>query len=176
MGWGVQDDSLTTLKTLEKHYHFEPWFRLGDKDMATHLLRAHLLHEGHSLTEVVAFMAQQIGVKPTLLPMCDEELPTTIVTRSMGELGFQEYFVKHQWQPILQSIRYNGNESSTISKSVQSALTEADMILIAPSNPWLSISPMLSIPGMRELIASCDVPTCSSNTCNWWCGCQRTNR
>lgn len=158
MGWGVQGDSLTTLETLEKHYHFEPWFRLGDKDMATHLLRTHLLREGHTLTEVVAHMAQQIGVKPTLLPMCDEELPTTIVTDSMGELGFQEYFVKHQWQPILQSIRYNGNKSSTISISVRSAFEEADIILIAPSNPWLSVAPILSIPGMRELIASCDVP------------------
>lgn len=157
-GWGVQGDSRITLDTLAAHYQFDPWFGLGDKDMATHLLRTHLLREGRTLTEIVAFLSSRIGVKPTMLPMCDEELPTTVVTQTMGELGFQEYFVKNRWQPILETIRYNGNEQATLSPSVQSALEFADIILIAPSNPWLSISPMLSIPGFRDLIASRDVP------------------
>lgn len=157
-GWGVQDDSRITLETLEKHYQFNPWFGLGDKDMATHLLRTHLLREGRTLTEIVAFLSQRIGVKPTMLPMCDEELPTTVVTKSMGELGFQEYFVKNSWQPILEIIRYNGNEKATISASVSKALELADIILVAPSNPWLSIAPMLSIRGMRDLIASRNIP------------------
>lgn len=157
-GWGVQGDSRITLDTLAVHYQFDPWFGLGDKDMATHLLRTHLLREGRTLTEIVAFLSSRIGVKPTMLPMCDEELPTTVVTQTMGELGFQEYFVKNRWQPILETIRYNGNEQATLSPSVQSALEVADIILIAPSNPWLSISPMLSIPGFRDLIASRDVP------------------
>ena len=157
-GWGVQDDSRIALETLVKHYQFEPWFGLGDKDMATHLLRTHLMREGLTLTEIVAFLSQRIGVKPTMLPMCDQELPTTVVTQSMGELGFQEYFVKNRWQPILESIRYNGNEKATISASVHKALESADIILIAPSNPWLSIAPMLSIPGMRDIIVSRNIP------------------
>jgi LPPG:FO 2-phospho-L-lactate transferase len=157
-GWGVQDDSTNTLETLEKHYHFEPWFRLGDKDMATHLLRTNMLNEGHTLTEVVTHMSRLIGVKPTLLPMTDMDVPTIVNTESMGKLGFQEYFVKHRWQPVIKSIRYDAHEKATITESVQSALESADIILIAPSNPWLSIAPILSIPNMRELITSCDVP------------------
>ncbi len=157
-GWGLQDDSTTTLTTLEKHYNFEPWFRLGDKDMATHLLRTDMLNEGHSLTEVVTFLSRQIGVKPTMLPMTDDDVPTIVETEDMGELGFQEYFVKHRWQPVIKSIRYDGHETASVSESVKSALESADMIIIAPSNPWLSIAPMLSIPDMRELILSRDIP------------------
>lgn len=157
-GWGVVGDTTTTLDTLEKHYQFEPWFRLGDKDIATHLLRTHLLGEGQTLTEAVEFLARQIGVKPTMLPMCDEPLPTVVVTKTMGELGFQEYFVKNRWQPILQSLRYEGHEETTISESVKTAIESADIILIAPSNPWLSLAPMLSIPQMRDLITSQNIP------------------
>lgn len=157
-GWGLQDDSVTTLSTLEKHYHFEPWFRLGDKDIATHLLRTHMLNEGHTLTEVVAYLSQQLGVKHTMLPMTDDDVPTIVETEDMGELGFQEYFVKHRWQPVIKSIRYDGHETATISESVRSALESADMIIIAPSNPWLSIAPMLSIPDMRDLLLSRDIP------------------
>jgi len=157
-GWGLQGDSTTTLDTLEKHYHFYPWFRLGDKDMATHLLRTNMLNEGYTLTEVVKFLSQHIGVKPTMLPMTDVDVPTIVETEELGELGFQEYFVKHRWQPVIKSIRYDGHEKATISESVRSALESADMIIIAPSNPWLSIAPMLSIPDMRELILSRDIP------------------
>jgi len=157
-GWGVNNDSRITLETLDKHYGFEPWFGLGDKDMATHLLRTHMLHEGKTLTEITQFLAEKIGVQPTLLPMCDEEVPTTIVTEDNEILGFQEYFVKHRWQPVIQSIRYENHEQATISDSVQSAVELADLILIAPSNPWLSISPILSIPHLRDLVQSRDVP------------------
>ena len=117
-----------------------------------------MLNEGHLLTDVVRFLSQQIGVQPTMLPMTDNDVPTIVETQEMGELGFQEYFVKHRWQPVIKSIRYDGHESATISESVRSALKSADMIIIAPSNPWLSIAPMLSIPDMRELILSLDIP------------------
>jgi LPPG:FO 2-phospho-L-lactate transferase len=157
-GWGVNQDTRTTLETLEKHYQFEPWFGLGDKDMATHLLRTHLLREGHTLTEVTALLAEKIGVRHPLLPMCDEEVPTMIATEQMGELGFQEYFVKHRWQPVISAIHYTNHEHATISDAVRSAVESADVILIAPSNPWLSIAPILSIPGLSDLIRSHDIP------------------
>lgn len=157
-GWGVNNDSTITLDTLELHYQFEPWFRLGDKDMATHLLRTHLLREGKTLTEVTQSLAKKIGVKPTILPMCDEEVSTMIDSQDDGTLGFQEYFVRYRWQPVIKSIGYQGHESAKISQLVQSAIQSADILLIAPSNPWLSISPMLAIPEFRKLIQSRDIP------------------
>ncbi len=157
-GWGVNGDSIITLDTLTQHFQFEPWFRLGDKDMATHLLRTHLIREGHTLTEITQFLTKQIGVKPTMLPMCDEEVPTSIVTKDQGTLGFQEYFVRHRWQPVIESIEYTNHKQAKISDSVKSAVELADMILIAPSNPWLSIAPILSISDLSDLIQSRDIP------------------
>ena len=157
-GWGMEDDSTITLDSLEKNYRFEAWFRLGDKDLATHLLRSHLLRGGYSLTEVTHFLSRRLGIQPTLLPMCDAEVPTMIDTVRYGEIGFQEYFVKHRWQPVIKSIRHKGCEQAALSASVCSALKAADAVLIAPSNPWLSLAPILSIPGMRALLSGLKAP------------------
>ena len=157
-GWGIKDDSAIALDSLEKNYQFEAWFHLGDKDLATHLLRSHLLRGGHSLTAATRFLSRRLGVKPTLLPMCDAEVPTVIDTVGFGELGFQEYFVKHRWQPAIKSIRHEGCEQAVLSEPVRSALKAADVVLIAPSNPWLSLAPILSIPGMRALLAGLEAP------------------
>ncbi len=157
-GWGIQDDSIITLDSLKKNYQVETWFRLGDKDLATHLLRSQLLRQGNSLTEVTRFLSRQLGIKPTLLPMCDAEVPTMINTLHHGELGFQEYFVKYRWQPIIKSIRHAGCEQAGLSTAVRSALQAADIVLIAPSNPWLSVGPILSIPGMRTWLVRLEVP------------------
>ena len=157
-GWGVKDDTAVTLDSLAKHYGHEAWFRLGDKDLATHLLRTHLLREGHSLTAVTGCLARRLGIEAPLLPMCDAEVPTTIDTVDCGELGFQEYFVKHGWQPTVRSIGHRGCEQARLSGSVRSALQAADAVIIAPSNPWLSLAPILSIPGMRALLAGLEAP------------------
>ena len=158
LGWGLQDDSLTVLTALQKRYGFETWFRLGDQDLATHLLRSHRLRAGESLTATTRHLCQKLGVQPTLLPMCDAEVPTLIDTAAHGELGFQEYFVKHRWQPALRSIRHSGCEAAQPSAAVRAALQAADVVLLAPSNPWLSIAPILSVAGMRELLQSLTVP------------------
>lgn len=158
MGWGVKDDSTVALDSLASHYQIEPWFRLGDKDLATHLLRTHWLRQGQSLTAVTACLARRLGIGAAILPMCDEEVPTMLDTVERGELGFQEYFVKYAWAPVIRAIRHDGCQQAILSEPVRSALENADIVLIAPSNPWLSIAPILSIPGMRALIRSLEAP------------------
>lgn len=157
-GWGINGDTRLTLETLQKHYGFEPWFGIGDKDIATHLLRTHLLREGQTLTQVTDHLRTQLGIKHRILPMTDAEMPTIVNTVEYGELAFQEYFVKHRWQPTVKSIRYQNSEAARISSAVREAIESADMILIAPSNPWLSIAPILAIPDMRQLITSRNIP------------------
>lgn len=157
-GWGLAEDSTNTLESLERYYGLEPWFRLGDKDLATHLLRLHLLQRGYSLTEVSDCLAQRLGIAARLLPMCDEDLPTIIYTENHGELGFQEYFVKHRWQPVVKSISYQDCEKASMSPAVTVAIEEADIILIAPSNPWLSVAPILAVPGLRAALKRAIAP------------------
>ena len=157
-GWGVADDSLAMLGSLERHYGMEPWFRLGDKDMATHILRTHLLRQGQSLSQVTVMLAQRLGIRARLLPMSDDEAPTIVDTVERGELGFQEYFVKHRWQPAVKSIRHQDGDKARLSPAVVDALAAADIIIIAPSNPWLSIAPILAVPGMREALAGLSAP------------------
>jgi LPPG:FO 2-phospho-L-lactate transferase len=156
-GWGLAEDSTTTLDTL-KNLGEEPWFRLGDKDIATHLLRTHMLREGYSLTEIVQHLAKVMNIQPTVLPMSDAEIATILNTEEYGELKFQEYFVKYRWQPTVTSIRFTGVPRTKIPQAVRKALEEADVILFGPSNPWLSIAPILAIPRMRDLLKERDVP------------------
>lgn len=157
-GWGIADDSITVLECLEQNYAVEPWFRLGDKDLATHLLRSQLLRGGLSLTTLTGCLAQRLGIKARLLPMCDAPMPTIIDTERQGELGFQEYFVKHRWQPVVKSVRHQDCEAATVTPAVAAALKCADIILIAPSNPWLSLAPILAVPGMRQALKGADAP------------------
>ena len=145
-------------KAWSRHYQIEPWFRLGDRDLATHLLRTYWLREGHTLTEVTRCLADRLGIRARLLPMCDAEVPTLVETVGHGQLGFQEYFVKHRWEPVVRSIRHQDCEKARLPESVLSALAEADIVLIAPSNPWLSVAPILAIPGMSDELARMTVP------------------
>lgn len=156
-GWGVAGDTTTTLEALQR-YGETPWFRLGDQDLATHMLRTHWLREGQRLTAIADRMTRALNIEPTVLPMTDAPVATMIGTVEYGELEFQEYFVKHRWQPAVTGIRLEGIEHAEISPETQKAIEAADAIIIGPSNPWLSINPILSIPGMRELLAGRDVP------------------
>lgn len=156
-GWGVAGDSTHMLDML-RQYGEDPWFRLGDRDLATHLLRTQRLHSGQRLTEVTRDLARQAGVPCAVLPVTDDPVATRLDTVEYGELDFQTYFVKYRWQPTLRGMRYQGIEAARLSPEVEQALDQADVILFGPSNPWLSLEPLLAIPGLRDRLRARSVP------------------
>ena len=156
-GWGLSNDSTIMLETL-RSLGEETWFTLRDKDLATHLLRTKMLREGYSLTDVVKHLAQVQGVHPTVLPMTDAEVPTSVDTVEYGELEFQEYFVRYRWQPVVKSLRFKNIENAGLSSEVRHAIASSDIIVFGPSNPWLSIAPILAVPEMRSQILAQAVP------------------
>ncbi len=150
-GWGVAGDTTVTMDAL-KRYGEDGWFRLGDQDIATHLLRTEALRNGERLTEITHRLTNKLGILHPLLPMTDAAIETMIDTVEYGELPFQTYFVRYHWQPTLKALRYAGAEYAEASPEVIAALESADAILIAPSNPWLSLAPMLSMEDLRNVI------------------------
>ncbi|HMM27004.1 MAG TPA: 2-phospho-L-lactate transferase [Aggregatilineaceae bacterium] len=150
-GWGVEGDTRQMLDMLAC-FGETPWFGLGDRDLATHLLRTSWLAGGATLTAVTARLVAALGVGCRLLPATDDLLRTMIDTREMGTLGFQEYFVRHRWQPVVERVWFRRGESCRVTEQVRAALDSADLILIAPSNPVLSIGPILAVDGMRDLL------------------------
>ncbi|TAK33684.1 MAG: 2-phospho-L-lactate transferase [Chloroflexota bacterium] len=155
-GWGIENDSRACLSMLER-YGQETWFGLGDRDLATHLLRTQLLASGLSLTECTRRLASALGIQAEILPMCDEPVRTIVQTVS-GELPFQEYFVKRQAQDHVLGLRYAGSEQATMTADAREAIARADLIVLCPSNPLLSIEPILCVPGMREALSSASAP------------------
>jgi LPPG:FO 2-phospho-L-lactate transferase len=156
-GWGLAGDTTLTLDALRRLGE-TPWFRLGDQDLATHILRTQWWREGCSLTEITGRLSAALGVGCTVLPMTDAPVATMIDTREHGELPFQVYFVKNRWQPVIRSIRLDGIDRARVTPEIVHAVQAADVILIGPSNPWLSINPILSVPGMRELLTARQIP------------------
>lgn len=150
-GWGLVDDSRNMIDMLAR-YGEQPWFGLGDRDLATHLIRTKCLAEGMSLTAVTARLSTALGVQHRLLPVTDDPLATMVDTVEQGTLAFQEYFVRYRWQPTVRRIWFSGETSARLSPAVANALREADVIVICPSNPVLSIEPLLAVPGMRDLL------------------------
>lgn len=157
MGWGIKDDTTTTLTAMERIGE-APWFRLGDQDLATHMLRTQLWNEGYSLTEITRRITSALGIRCKVLPMADTPVETRVHTKERGELGFQRYFVKHRWQPTVTSINYLGIDDAKVNTSIQEVITNADAVIIGPSNPWLSIKPILNIPGIADLMNSQEIP------------------
>lgn len=155
-GWGVAGDTYNNLDMISR-YGGEDWFRLGDRDLATHLLRTQMLRGGYTLTQATQNLAQALGVRANLLPMCNEPVATLINTNA-GELAFQEYFVHRRWQPVLKSYRFYGIEKTRVTPEITSALQRANAIVFCPSNPFVSIEPILSVKGMRDQIQKARVP------------------
>ena len=149
-GWGLVGDTFHTLKALGR-YAGEQWFHLGDRDLATHIHRTAQLWRGQSLSQVTDAIRREWGVASRILPMCEHPVPTTMLT-DIGELHFQEYLVQHRAEPSILDIRFEGVESARPAPGVLEALRDADGILICPSNPLISIGPILAIPGVREIL------------------------
>jgi LPPG:FO 2-phospho-L-lactate transferase len=156
-GWGIANDSSFLLQALQR-YGEEIWFRLCDQDMATHLLRTQWWREGVRLTEIESRLSERLGVRARILPMADAPVATMVDTVEYGELDFQTYFVRYRWQPVVKGLRLAGIESAQVTPEVEQALEQADVILIGPSNPWLSIAPILAVPGLKMRLLSRDVP------------------
>src|SRR6201984_2265012 len=149
-GWGYRGETFHALKRLAAFGHIH-WFNLGDRDLATHIHRSALLAEGKSLSDAAESIRLALGVKARILPMCDQPVPTMIDTAE-GELHFQEYLVKRRAQPEVRGIRFDGVETARPAIGVLETIRNAERILICPSNPLISIGPILAVPGIREAL------------------------
>ncbi len=146
--WGIKNDTFETHKRL-KSLGFDEMLMIGDKDRATHILRSELLRRGKTLTEATKIVARAYGVKQDIYPMCEEDVATIIVTPN-GEMHFQEFWVKHKGEPDVLDIYFKGIENAKLTDEIKSVLKREDEVLIGPSNPITSISPILSVENLAE--------------------------
>jgi len=157
-GWGRRDESWQFLTALEQ-LGGERWFRLGDRDLAVHVLRSQALAAGESLTAITRRFAGRLGIAAELLPVSNDPVRTFVQTTG-GELAFQDYFVRRRAEPAVAGLEYRGAADAGITAEVQAALAdpEVEAIVIAPSNPWLSIAPMLAIPSLLTALRAAAAP------------------
>ena len=152
MGWGVTGDTFNGLGMLGR-YGNPTWFNLGDKDLATHIRRTDLLRQGWSLSEVTLELCQRLGIRHRVVPMSDDRSPTTVETDE-GDLAFQVYFVQRHCEPVATGIHFRDAHGAGISDGFRAALEESGAIVFCPSNPFLSVAPILAVPGVRERMES----------------------
>ena len=149
-GWGRAGETWQMMESLAE-IGGPTWFRLGDRDLATHLERTRRLNRGEPLSRITQDFCQAWGVGPRVLPASDEPMPT-IVDTDEGKLPFQEYFVRRQCHPRVRGFEFLGVAGSSPAPGVLTAIEESDMIVICPSNPWVSIDPILAVPGIRAAL------------------------
>lgn len=155
-GWGLRDESWQAMAGVER-YGGQSWFSLGDRDLGTHLYRTQRLAEGAPLSRVTAEIAEAWALGLTVLPVTDDRLRTMVTLdgpseEAGSEIAFQEYFVAHRHSVPVRSVRFDGAEQTLPAPGVLDALEQADTIVIAPSNPIVSIDPVLAVPGVRQLL------------------------
>ena len=155
-GWGVRDESFQSLDMIS-HYGEDAWFKLGDRDLATHVLRTDRQRSGETLTRITIALANALNIPTKILPMCDEPVSTVLETPD-GPLEFQEYFVRRGQKDEVLGIELRGIEESRPTGAVGKAILEAEVIVFCPSNPVVSIGPVLAVPGMREALADSEAP------------------
>jgi LPPG:FO 2-phospho-L-lactate transferase len=147
-GWGLEGETFRAAEMLER-YGEETWFRLGDRDLATHVVRTRRLRAGDRPTAVALDLQRALGVTATILPMTDDDVRTEVRTED-GWLEFQDYFVRQHQEPAVHEVRFRDAEQARPTSEVRSALATAELVVVAPSNPIVSVGPILAVPGMRE--------------------------
>ncbi|HET8562434.1 MAG TPA: 2-phospho-L-lactate transferase [Candidatus Binatia bacterium] len=155
-GWGINSDTFTLLEQLEK-YGCETWFKLGDKDLATHIARTKRMREGLTLSQVTDELRRSLGVQATVIPMSNDKVQTRVITDD-GELSFQEFFVRERWAPEVKAVAYSGIEESRPAPGLINGILQATGIVICPSNPVTSIGPILAVPGIRPALKETKAP------------------
>jgi LPPG:FO 2-phospho-L-lactate transferase len=157
-GWGRREETWTFMRALGG-LGGPTWFKLGDGDLATHIDRTYRMRTGETLTGVGTQQAAALGVAARILPMTDDPVRTVVATDA-DTLSFQEYFVRDQCRPVVRSIRFDGVDAARPTGEVIDALSAPDLagIIIGPSNPWLSVDPILAVPGMREALRASGAP------------------
>ena len=151
-GWGRRAETFRVLEQI-KNLGGPDWFRIGDLDLVTHIERTHLLNEGQTLSQVTRYFCQAWGVQHQVLPMSDQPVRTMIDTIDGGELPFQEYFVHQNCEPKVKGFRFMGIDAAQPTPGILKSIEEADAVVLCPSNPWVSIDPILAVPGIRQSIS-----------------------
>jgi len=149
-GWGLSGDTFECLQRL-KRYYGDAWFNLGDRDLATHIFRTNQLRQGIPLSEITDSIRRVLGVESTILPMTNSYTPTQITTDE-GEMHMQEYFVRRRCEPRVISIRSDNVAFANPAPHVISAIIDSDLVIVCPSNPFISIGPILAVPGLRDAL------------------------
>ena len=153
-GWGLAGETWHAMEALGRFPRARAWFNLGDRDLATHLYRTDRLRAGATLAEVTAEIAEAWELGLRLLPVTNARLQTRVTVAGEGEIGFQEYFVQRHHDVAVESIRFDGAAASAPAPGVLEALAEARRVVIAPSNPLVSIAPVLAVPGVRDAVVA----------------------
>lgn len=155
-GWGIDEDSYATLGAIAR-YGEDTWFSLGDQDFATHILRTSWISQGMGLDEITLSLSKGLGIESTIIPMTNNPVATIIVTPE-GELDFQEYFVRRRQQDTVTGVRFEGIEYAEPTEGAITAIREADLVVICPSNPIVSVGPILALEGMRSILEQSSSP------------------
>lgn len=158
LGWGRRDETWSFMETLGT-FGGEPWFRLGDRDLAVHVERTRRLRAGETLSAITGDFCTRLGIGPRLLPMSDDPVRTRVRTDE-GWLDFQDYFVRRQCRPVVRALAFAGAEQAAANPQLLSALADPLLraVVICPSNPFISVEPILAVPGVREAVAACGAP------------------
>jgi LPPG:FO 2-phospho-L-lactate transferase len=149
-GWGRAEESWTFLRELER-LGGPTWFKIGDKDLAYHHRRRQLLDMGKTLSEATHLLCRRMGVQVTVLPMSDEPIGTLVLTDE-GSMPFQRYFVARQCEPAVRGFQFHGTAGASLAPGVMPALQAAGLVILCPSNPWVSIDPILAVPGIEAAL------------------------
>ncbi len=153
-GWGLEGETWAAMEALRRYPSSLSWFNLGDRDLATHLFRTQRLREGATLSTVTAEIAAGWGVAVTVLPVTDDRVETLMDVPGEGEIGFQDYFVRRRHGVAVQGVRFRRAEAAKPAPGVVDALDAADLVVVCPSNPIVSIGPLLAVPGVADAVAA----------------------